>query len=387
MSEDVSKAPDPLSLSESVADNTGVFEIRKGLFLEVLEKQTYLVHNHFRASLPESNGIEAGFDAGPVYVVYANDSHVDIRAGLTVIDGRPVRETAVVPKLFASYQGASAEELAAALDIDDGRIVLPLASQRMGNYCRWWLDSMGKLFVCSKSSLLRENLRGSSLDVVVPDLPISYQQQSVDMLSWRPLVSANHRDRLLRGRTVNSSGLTFGGGQRIGTQVREMARFLDLLLPAPVRHSRDRSGELLYVTRNESSMRRILNEDELLPGLKDMGFRIVSPAMLSLPEQIDAFRNARIVLSAHGAQLTNILFCRPNTTLVEIFPEGGVHGSAFLRIASQLGFNYYYVVGEKVENKQSRKNPNNADLTVDKSAFLRFTKEIVDAELNNRHDL
>ena len=380
MTEDISKSPAPLSLSESLADNTGVFEVRKGLFLDVLEKQTYLVHRHFRGSLPESDGIEPGFDAGPVYVVYATDSHVDIHAGLTLIDGRPIRETAVVPKLFTSYQGASAEELAAAPHIDDGRIVLPLASQRMGNYCRWWLDSVAKLFVCSKSSLLRENLRGSSLDVVVPELPISYQRQAVDLLSWRPLVSSNRENRLLRGRTVNSAGLTFGGGQRIGTQVREMARFLDLLLPAPVRQQRDRSGELLFVTRNESSMRRILNEDELLPDLKDMGFRIISPATLSLSEQIDAFRNARIVLSAHGAQLTNIIFCRPKATLIEIFPEGGVHGSAFLRIASQLGFNYYYVVGEKVENKQSRKNANNADLILDKANFLRFVREIVDAE-------
>ncbi|WP_422029427.1 glycosyltransferase family 61 protein [Reyranella sp.] len=385
MVEDSSKS-DALSLSEAAMDGTGIFEVRKGVFLDVLEKQTYLVHRHFRGSLPDSSGIEAGFDAGPVYVVYANDSYVDLRAGLTLIDGTPVRETAVVPKLFANYKGASADEFADAPGIDDGRIVLPLASQRMGNYCRWWLDSVGKLFVCSKSSLLRENLRGSSLDVVVPELPMSYQQQTVDMLSWRPLVSANHTDRLLRGRTVNSSGLTFGGGQRIGTQVREMARFLDLLLPSPVRRARDRSGELLFVTRNESSMRRILNEDELLPELKDMGFRVISPATLSLQEQIDAFRNARIVLSAHGAQLTNILFCRPNTTLIEIFPEGGVHGSAFLRIASQLGFNYYYVVGEKVENKQSRKNPNNADLTVDKEAFLRFTREIVDAELGRREE-
>jgi len=258
--------------------------------------------------------------------------------------------------------------------------VLPLASQRMGNYCRWWLDSVAKLFVCSRSSILRENLRGSSLDVVVPELPTSFQRQAVDLLTWRPMVSSNHSDRFLRGRTVNTAGLTFGGGQRIGGLVREMARFLDLLLPAPERRAHDRSGELLFVIRNESSMRRILNEDALLPGLKDMGFRVISPATLSLPEQIDAFRNARIVLSAHGAQLTNIIFCRPKTTLIEIFPEGGVHGSAFLRIASQLGFNYYYAVGEKIENKQSRKNPNNSDLILDKSAFLSFVRQIVDTE-------
>lgn len=381
VNEGMNLVPDALALSDAVPDKTGVFEIRKGVFLEVLEKQTYKAHRNFRASLPSSDGIEPGFDAGPVYVVYADDSHIDIQAGLTLIDGRPVRETAVVPKLFASYPGVSPEELASAPRIDDGRILLPLASQRMGNYCRWWLDSVAKLFVCSRSVVLRENLRGSMLDVVVPELPTSFQKQAVDLLSWRPMVSSNRNDRILRGRTVNSAGLTFGGGQRIGAIVREMARFLDLLLPTPARHLRDRSGELLYVTRNESNMRRILNEAELLPGLKDLGFRVISPANLSLPEQIDAFRNARIVLSAHGAQLTNIIFCRPKTTLIEIFPEMGVHGSAFSRIASQLGFPYYFAVGEKVENRQSKKNPNNADLILDKDAFLSFVRQIVDAEL------
>jgi len=58
-----------------------------------------------------------------------------------------------------------------------------------------------------------------------------------------------------------------------------------------------------------------------------------------------------------------------------------VHGSAFLRIASQLNFNYYYVVGQKVENRQSKKNPNNSDLILNKPSFLSFVRSVVDAEL------
>ncbi|MFN4016074.1 MAG: glycosyltransferase family 61 protein [Reyranella sp.] len=370
-----------ISLSEAAKNTLGVHEIEKGVFLEVLEKQTFKTHRHFRASLPETKGIEEGFDAGPVYVVYTEDGYVDVQAGLTLINGRPVRETAVVPKLVEGYQRLSAGELEQAPVIDDARIVLPLASQRMGNYCRWWLDSVAKLFVCGRSSVFRQNLRGSSWDVLVPELTLPFQKQAIDLLSWRPLISANRENRVLRGRTINSAGLTFGGGQRIGELVKEMAGFLDILLPAPRRYGRDRSGELLYVSRNESSMRRILNEEELLPGLRDMGFHIISPAKLSLADQIEAFRNARVVLGAHGAGLTNILFCRPNTTLIEIFPAGGVHGSAFLRIASQLDFNYYYVIGKKSENKQSRKNPNNSDLTLDKSTFLAFVRQALDADL------
>lgn len=370
---------DVLSLSKSVKNKIGVSEVRKGVFLEVLETQKFKTHRHFRASLPESNGIEPGFDSGPVYAVYAENSHVDTRAGLTLIDGHPIRETAVVPKLLTSYQGASPEELAAAPTVDDGRIVLPLASQRMGNYCRWWLDSVAKVFVCRRSTVLRDNLRGSNLDVVLPELGTQFQQQVVDLFSWQPFVF-DRTNRFLHGRTVNSSGLTFGGGQRIAGMVRDMAAFLDTLIVPTEHRVRDRTGELLYVSRNESSMRRILNENDLLPGLRDMGFHIISPGKLSLTEQIEAFRNARVVLAPHGAGLTNILFCRPNTTLIEIFPEGGVHGSAFLRIASQLNFNYYFVVGQKVENRQSRKNPNNADLILEKSSFLSFVRRALDAE-------
>ena len=370
---------DVLSLSTSTRNEVGVFEVRKGVFLEVLEKQKFKTHRHFKASLPESKGIELGFDSGPVYVVYAEDSHVDTQAGLTVIDGRPVRETAVVTKLVTGYQGASTEELAAAPRIDDGSIVLPLASQRMGNYCRWWLDSVAKLFVCRRSTALRDNLRGSKLDVILPELATPFQQQVVDLFSRQPFV-VDRSNRVLRGRTVNSSGLTFGGGQRIAGMAREMASFLDTLISPSEQRLRDRTGELLYVSRNESSMRRILNEDDLLPGLRDLGFQVISPGRLSLTEQIEAFRNARIVVAAHGAGLTNILFCRPKTALIEIFPEGGVHGSAFLRIASQLNFNYYFVVGQKVENRQSRKNPNNADLILEKSSFLSFVRRALDAE-------
>lgn len=374
-------AAEVLSLSESTNNELGVFEIEKGVFLEVLEKQSFKTHTHFRASLPETKGIEVGFDAGPVYVVYTEDGYVDVQAGLTLIDGRPVRETAVVPKLIEGYQRLTPRELADAPIVDDARIVLPLASQRMGNYCRWWLDSVAKLFVCGRSSVFRENLRGSSWDVVVPELALPFQRQAIDLLSWRPLISSNRENRVLRGRTINSAGLTFGGGQRIGGLVKEMAAFLDILLPTPRRYGRDRTGELLYVSRNESSMRRILNEEEILPGLRDMGFHVISPAKLSLADQIDAFRNARVVLGAHGAGLTNIMFCRPNTTLIELFPSGGVHGSAFLRLASHLGFNYYYVIGKKSENKQSRKNPNNSDLTLDKESFLSFVRQALDADL------
>jgi capsular polysaccharide biosynthesis protein len=125
-----------------------------------------------------------------------------------------------------------------------------------------------------------------------------------------------------------------------------------------------------------------MNEEEIIPGLRDLGFHVMRPAETSLGDQIAAFRDAKVVVAVHGAGLTNIIFCRPGSTLVEIFPEGGVHGSAFLRISSRLGFNYYFVVGKKIANIQGRKNPNNSNLLLDKAAFLNFLRQVlVDAKI------
>ena len=105
---------DSVSLSQELQDKVGLFEVQKGVFLEILEKQKFKQHRHFRGSLPHSNGIEPGFDAGPIFSVYAEDGFVDLTAGLTLIGNQVVRETAVVPKLVTRYDGVTKAELAAA---------------------------------------------------------------------------------------------------------------------------------------------------------------------------------------------------------------------------------------------------------------------------------
>lgn len=374
---DVTELTAPPALAAALENKTGIYEVDHGLFIEILEKRSFKTHRHFRASLPASKGIEEGFDCGPVYAIYAENSHVDISAGLTLFSGEVVRQTAVVRKLLDRYSSPSVKELREARQAEPSSIILPISSQRNRNYCRWWLDSVTKLFICGQSNILRSKLRSSRLEVLAPKLRADFQRETVRLLN-SPRIATNTPDRLIRGRSINSPGLTFGGGQRIASIVRPFSAYLDVVIPAS-KSSGGPSGELLYISRNESSMRRLVNEEDILPGLRDLGFTILQPAKVPLRDQIEAFRNARVVLAAHGAGLTNIIFCRPGTTLIEIFPEGGVHGSAFTRIASQLDFDYFFVVGEKIDNEAGRTNPNNSDLRLDKDAFLGFVREALSA--------
>lgn len=66
------------------------------------------------------------------------------------------------------------------------------------------------------------------------------------------------------------------------------------------------------------SSRHILNEEEMMVELKKLGFVEISVEYFTAVEQFTIFKNAEIVLSPHGAALTNCMFAGENTNIVEV---------------------------------------------------------------------
>jgi len=79
-------------------------------------------------------------------------------------------------------------------------------------------------------------------------------------------------------------------------------------------------GKRIYITRRDATKRQVGNEDEVMRALADRGFTVVCPGELPWPEQIAAFAHADWIVGPHGASFTNILFARPESQLVELFP-------------------------------------------------------------------
>ena len=77
----------------------------------------------------------------------------------------------------------------------------------------------------------------------------------------------------------------------------------------------------IYVTREDSNYRKIINEGDVVTLLRKKGYRVINPQLYEIDEQIEIFSNAEKIIAPHGSNLANIIFCKPSTEIFEITPS------------------------------------------------------------------
>ena len=60
----------------------------------------------------------------------------------------------------------------------------------------------------------------------------------------------------------------------------------------------------------------------MIDALKPLGFEAIQPEKLSFDEQALVFAQAEVIVCEFGSALTNAMFCKPGTKVVEIIAEG-----------------------------------------------------------------
>ena len=86
--------------------------------------------------------------------------------------------------------------------------------------------------------------------------------------------------------------------------------------------------------------------------IKNLGFSIHRTGQMSFFEQIYLFNNAKIIVGAHGAAFTNLIFCKPKTKVIEIIPKS--HPSTVNKKISKVkNLNYFrFLTKELKENEK-----------------------------------
>jgi hypothetical protein len=289
-------------------------------------------------------------------------------------DGRFIVESAMKAQLRETvaerYQSL---DFAGALPFTEGGPRFLVSNQRTANYCRWWLDHVAKYFIFS----LAHGVPTTKMRFLGGKPTLSFQRDTLSVLRLAESTEFPEAP-LLRGDFYITSGLTFKGGQNISEMVNSFRQFvLDRFDAGSNSMLAYRTPRRIYISRAKTRMRRVINEGELQPILERNGFETIVLEDLSVAEQIAAFRTAEVIVSPHGAGLTNMIFSRPGIRILEIFPQNGLHPSAFMRLATLSSIDYGYLCADGVETRLSEKTPVNADIFCPVAQFEKAVAAIL----------
>jgi hypothetical protein len=87
------------------------------------------------------------------------------------------------------------------------------------------------------------------------------------------------------------------------------------LMPPP----KAKGPELLYLAR--MGRRRCLNDAAIIERCLELGFTVVDESPRTIPEQIEIYRDARVLVGPHGSAFTNMAWAPPGARIVEMIPS------------------------------------------------------------------
>ncbi len=104
----------------------------------------------------------------------------------------------------------------------------------------------------------------------------------------------------------------------------------------------------IFISRSRSSIRNIINEDEIFDILKPYGFEKVHLEKLTVAQQARLIHESKVIIGTHGAGMTNIIFAHPKATIIELFQE---HlDTTFFELSSTMKLKYYPIKTKTIEH-------------------------------------
>jgi capsular polysaccharide biosynthesis protein len=137
------------------------------------------------------------------------------------------------------------------------------------------------------------------------------------------------------------------------------------------------SPKAIYISRKYASKRKIKNEDEVLLLMKKLNIAILYMEQLTWREQMQLLYNSKILISLHGAGLTNMLMMNDKSKILELRMETGINQICYFELSKVLGFEYYYL---KTQPTDEIGNPHTSDCKIDISKLELLLEKIMQSK-------
>ncbi|MGD1808727.1 glycosyltransferase 61 family protein [Dapis sp. BLCC M126] len=258
---------------------------------------------------------------------------------------------------------ASTKNLPPILNLDG--IVVFLSSRWGYNYYHWMFDVISRL----------ELLLNSGLDLNYVDKFIvnSYQKQfqkeilNILGIPQTKIIESDRYHHIKSDRLIVPS-------LPLAVPLKWNCEFLKRkLMPLKDIVKSGEHPERIYISRQDSEVRRLVNEDEVIAFLSILGFKTVSFSSLSVAEQVSLLANVKVVITVHGAGLTNIVFCQPGTKIIELFGPDIVRNCYYI-IANHCNLEHYYMIGESSSTRHDLPKNRGLDVVINLDLLSQLMK-------------
>lgn len=245
------------------------------------------------------------------------------------------------------------------------------------NYFHWMIDALGRIDLIRRTGLPVDKY------IISSDGPAQFQEETLAMLGIpkQKTIRSYSGLHLKAARLIVPSLQPYYLQPFLSNQVPKWAtdfvrsELFRIVKPSPVGNL-----ERIYISRRDAKHRKVLNESEVLRIVQTFGFREVTLSGLSVADQVRLFHAAKIVIAPHGASLTNIMFCRPGTHVVDIYSPEYMY-PCFWHISHYYGLRYHYLIGigRRLEANEHIGLVGHVytDLTVDIGALTAMLRRLV----------
>ena len=109
-------------------------------------------------------------------------------------------------------------------------------------------------------------------------------------------------------------------------------------------------SDKIYIDRSDSLFNhcKIINSDQVWEFLKKKGFTKIKLTEINFRNQIGLFNSANMIIGAHGAGLSNMIFSNPNTNVIEFQPKN-YPNEFFPRVSEINSLNYNKIISKDLK--------------------------------------
>ena len=212
--------------------------------------------------------------------------------------GTPKFKKKIKGKVFSLIQGASGNN----------------------NYFHWMFDVLPRLIMLEKVYNL------SDIDYFYSPQIKSWQLSTLSVfnISKEKLINSNHHRHIHADKILAVSHPWYNKG-RILNEAKNLPSWITSEIASKFeKHGKKfECNDKIFIDRRESLYNhcQIINDVEIQSHLKKKGFTVYKVGELNFFEQIYLFQNAKVIIGAHGAAFANLIFCKPNTKILDIIPQ------------------------------------------------------------------